>query len=156
MSAELLTGEQLKEHAIKQALAGDSAGARRTASQIGDRENVRQAWQKILFIAAGRRDVQAVTEIIVSCPDEKLFHCHSYRDLPHAFIDAGDIDGAIEVARTMGDLGCFGLMRIALLLAQGGDLVRAKEVLSYVHQDISILLMPTLDEYYSEARTQQN
>ena len=92
----------------------------------------------------------------MSCPDEKLFHCHSYRDLPHAFIDAGDIDGAIEVARTMGDLGCFGLMRIALLLAQGGDLVRAKEVLSYVHQEISILLMPKLDEYYSEARTQQN
>ena len=156
MSTESLTDEQLKEQAIKEVLVGDYAAARRTASQIGNKENLRQAWQKILFIAAGCRDVRAVIETIVSCPDEKLFHCHSYRDLPHTFIDAGDIDGAIEIARTMGDLGLLGLVGTALHLAKGGDLVKAKEVLSYVPQDISALLMPKLNEDYSKARAQQN
>ncbi|MBL8075807.1 MAG: hypothetical protein JNL29_15680 [Nitrospira sp.] len=156
MSSEALSGEQLKEHATKQALAGDYVGARQTASRIGDTENLRQAWQNILFVAAECRDVYAVKETIVACPDEKLFYCHAYRDLPHTFIKAGDMDGAIEVARAMGDLGFWGLMGIAFHLAQGGDLVRAKEVLSFVHQDLEALVMPMLDECYSKAMAQQN
>lgn len=156
MSAEPLTDEQLKDQAIKQALAGDDAGARKTASQIRGSHNLRQAWQAMVLVAAERKNVRAVIDAISSCPDEKLLYCHDYRELPLRFIDAGDVDGAIEIARTMSGLGWVGLLGAAFYFAKGGDLVRAKDALSHVPEELGTLVLPKLDEYSAKARAQQN
>lgn len=135
---------------------GDDAGARKTASQIHGSHNLRQAWQTMVVVAAERKNVRAVTDAISSCPDEKLLYCHDYRELPLRFIDAGDGDGAIEIARTMSGLGWFGLLRAAFYFAKGGDLGRTKDVLSHVPEELGRLVFPKLDEYGSKARAQRN
>lgn len=95
MTVEPLTDEQLKGQAIKQALAGDAAGARRTANQIRERDKLGQAWKMILTVTAERRDVGAVKETIASCPAPSLLSGHSYRDLPIDFVRGGDTSGGM-------------------------------------------------------------
>lgn len=46
--------EQLKDQAIRQALSGDTIGARETVSGVSDRRYLRDAWQMMLFIESER------------------------------------------------------------------------------------------------------
>ncbi|NJN69358.1 MAG: cobalamin biosynthesis protein [Nitrospira sp.] len=45
MTTHTSTDEQLKDQAIRQALAGDITGARETVSGVVDRRYLRDAWQ---------------------------------------------------------------------------------------------------------------
>ena len=66
MPTQVLTEEQLKNQAIRQALAGDAAEARQTVSGIADKRYLREAWQMMLFVESERGNVQAVKDIILS------------------------------------------------------------------------------------------
>src|SRR5690349_21776200 len=82
MSTHTFTDEQLKDQAIRHALAGNTAGARQTANEIVDRRHLREAWQMMLFIESERGNVQAVKDIITSCPDPSHLAGHFYLELP--------------------------------------------------------------------------
>jgi hypothetical protein len=127
--------EQLKNQAIRQALAGDAAGARQTANEIVDRRYLREAWQMMLFVESERGNVQAVKDTIVSCPDPSLLASHFYLELPQVFVKAGDRSGAIEIAKAMGDAGVLPLIGIAAHLAQDGDIEGVREALSYIDDE---------------------
>lgn len=135
MPTQTLTGEQLKDQAIRQALAGDAAGARQTASEIVDRRYLRETWQMMLFVESERGNVQAVKDIIVSCPDPSLLAGHFYLELPQVFVKAGDRSSAIEIAKAMGDAGVLPLIGIAAHLAQDGDFVGVQEALSHIDDE---------------------
>lgn len=135
MSTQTLTDEQLKDHAIRQALAGDVAGARQTANEIVDRRYLREAWQMMLFVESERGNVQAVRDTILSCPDPSLFASHFYLELPQVFVKAGDRSGAIEIAKAMGKAGVLPLIGIAAHLAQDGDIEGVREALSHIDDD---------------------
>lgn len=129
------TDEQLKNQAIKQALAGDTIGARATVSGVVDRQYLRDAWQMMLFIESERGNVEAVKDTIVSCPDRSLLASHFYLELPQAFVKAGDRSGAIEIAKAMGDAGTLPLIGVAAHLAQDGDVAGVREALSYLDDE---------------------
>lgn len=141
MPTQTLTDEQLKSQAIRQALAGDAAGARQTANEIVDRRYLREAWQMLLFVESERGNVQAVKETIVSCPDSSLLASHFYLELPQVFVKAGDRSGAIEIAKAMGDAGVLPLIGIAAHLAQDGDIEGMREALSYIDEDLRAMII---------------
>lgn len=141
MPTQTLMDEQLKSQAIRQALAGDAAGARQTANEIVDRRYLREAWQMLLFVESERGNVQAVKETIVSCPDSSLLASHFYLELPQVFVKAGDWSGAIEIAKAMGDAGVLPLIGIAAHLAQDGDIEGMREALSYIDEDLRAMIM---------------
>ena len=141
MSTQALTDEQLKNQAIRQALAGDAAGAQQTAREIGDRRYLREAWQMMLFVESERGNVQAVKDTIVSCPDPSLLASHFYLELPQVFVKAGDRSGAIEIAQAMGDAGVLPLIGIAAHLAQDGDIEGMREALSHIDEDLRAMIM---------------
>ncbi len=148
------TEEQLKDYTIKQALAGDTAGARQSVSGIANRTYQREAWQTILYADAGRRDVQGVKDTIVSCPDHSLLRGHAYRDIPLDFLKDGDIAGAIEIAQTMGDFGVLPLMLIAVDLIDKGDFVRVRETLSHIADNgIRTFILNMMDERQAKDRS---
>ena len=93
MPTQTPTDEQLKDQAIRQALSGDTIGARETISGVVDRRYLRDAWQMLLFIESERGNVQAVKDTIVSCPDQTLLASHFYLELPQVFVKAGDRSG---------------------------------------------------------------
>ncbi|MDF0665201.1 MAG: hypothetical protein P0119_03900 [Nitrospira sp.] len=129
------TDEQLKDQAIRQAVTGDTAGARQTANDIVDRRYLREAWQMMLFAESERGDVQTVTDTIRSCPDPSLLASHFYLELPQVFVKAGDRSGAIEIATAMGDAGVLPLIGIAAHLAQDGDLEGVRDALSHIDDE---------------------
>lgn len=141
MSTQILTDEQLKDQAIRQALEGDAAEARQTASEIVDKRYLRQAWQMMLFIESERGHVEAVKDTIVSCPDPSLLASHFYLELPQVFVKAGDRSGAIEIAKAMGDAGVLPLIGIAAHLAQDGDIEGVREALSYIDEDLRAMIL---------------
>ena len=141
MPTQTLTDEQLKDQAIRQALAGDAAGARRSANEIVDRRYLREAWQMMLFVESERGNVQAVKDTIVSCPDPSLLASHFYLELPQVFVKAGDRSGAIEIAKAMGDAGVLPLIGIAAHLAEDGDFVGVREALSHIDEDLRMMIM---------------
>ena len=141
MPTQTLTDEQLKSQAIRQALAGDAAGARQTANEIVDRRYLREAWQMLLFVESERGNVQAVKDTIVSCPDPSLLASHFYLELPQVFVKAGDRSGAIEIAKAMGDAGVLPLIGIAAHLAQDGDIEGMREALSYIDEDLRAMII---------------
>jgi hypothetical protein len=141
MPTQTLTDEQLKDQAIRQALAGDAAGARRSANEIIDRRYLREAWQMMLFVESERGNVQAVKDTIVSCPDPSLLASHFYLELPQVFVKAGDRSGAIEIAKAMGDAGVLPLIGIAAHLAEDGDFVGVREALSHIDEDLRMMIM---------------
>lgn len=136
------TDEQLKNQAIKQALAGDTAGARHTADGIVDRRYLREAWQMMLFIESERGDARTVTDTIASCPDPSLLASHFYLELPQVFVKAGDRSGAIEIAQAMGDYGVLPLIGIAAHLAEDGDFVGVQKALSHIDdEDLRVMIL---------------
>ena len=135
------TDEQLKDQAIRHALAGDTVGARQTANEIVDRRYLREAWQMMLFIESERGNAQAVKDIIISCPDPALLASHFYLELPQVFVKAGDRSGAIEIAKAMGDAGVLPLIGIAAHLAEDGDFVGVREALSHIDEDLRAMIM---------------
>lgn len=135
MTTQTPTDEQLKDQAIRQALVGDTAGARRTASDIVDKRYLREAWQMMLFIESERGDVRAVKDMIISCPDPSLLASHFYLDLPQVFVKAGDRSGAIEIAQAMGSYGVLPLIGIAAHLAEDGDFLGVREALSHIDDE---------------------
>lgn len=135
MSDQPLTDEKLKDHAIEQALAGDFIEARHTIERMVDRRYVREAWQAILSFQRNHGDVQGVKETIVSCPDDSLLVSHEYRKLPLHFARAGNVAGAIEIAKTMGHRGMFSLLMIPVALATKGDFVGAREAVSHIDDE---------------------
>ena len=140
--------EELKNQAIKQALAGDTAGARQTASEIADKRNLRDAWQMMLFVESERGNVQAVKDTILSCPDPSLLASHFYLELPQLFIKAGDRSGAIEIAKAMGNAGVLPLIGIAAHLAQDGDMVGAHDALSHIDdEDLKTMILRKVIAY---------
>ena len=141
MPTQALMDEQLKNKAIRQALAGDAAGARQTANEIVDRRYLREAWQMMLFVESERGNVQAVKDTIVSCPDPSLLASHFYLELPQVFVKAGDRSGAIEIAKAMGDAGVLPLIGIAAHLAEDGDFVGVREALSHIDEDLRMMIM---------------
>ncbi|UVT18979.1 MAG: hypothetical protein H8K03_14330 [Nitrospira sp.] len=141
MPTQTLTDEQLKNHAIRQALAGDTVGARHTVSGMVDRRYLREVWQMMLFIQSERGDVQAVKDTILSCPDPSLLASHFYLELPQVFVKAGDRSGAIEIAQAMGQYGVLPLIGIAAHLAEDGDAVGVREALSYIDEDLRALIL---------------
>jgi hypothetical protein len=147
MPSQTLTDEQLKDQAIRQALAGDTAGARQTASEIVDKRYLREAWQMMLFVESERGNVQAVKDTILSCPDPSLLASHFYLELPKVFIKAGDRSGAIEIAKAMGDAGVLPLIGIVAHLAEDGDIVGVREALSHVDEDLRAMIMRKVSAY---------
>ena len=141
MPTQILTDEQLKDQAIRQALAGDVEGARQIANEIVDRRYLREAWQMLLFVESERGNVQAVKDTIVSCPDPSLLASHFYLDLPQVFVKAGDRSSAIEIAKAMGDAGVLPLIGIAAHLAQDGDAEGVREALSHIDEDLRAMIM---------------
>ena len=141
MPTQTLTDEQLKNQAIRQALAGDVAGARLTANEIVDKGYLREAWQMMLFVESERGNIQAVKDTIVSCPDPSLLTSHFYLELPQVFVKAGDRSGAIEIAKAMGDAGVLPLIGIAAHLAQDGDIEGVREALSHIDEDLRVMIM---------------
>jgi len=141
MPTQTLTDEQLKNQAIRQALAGDVAGARLTANEIVDKRYLREAWQMMLFVESERGNTQAVKDTIVSCPDPSLLTSHFYLELPQVFVKAGDRSGAIEIAKAMGDAGVLPLIGIAAHLAQDGDIEGVREALSHIDEDLRAMIM---------------
>ena len=145
MPTQMLTDEQLKDQAIRQALAGDAAGARQTANEIVDRRHLREAWQMMLFVESERGNVQAVTDTILSCPDPSLLAGHFYLELPQVYVKAGDRSGAIEIAKAMGNAGVLPLIGIAAHLAQDGDIEGVREALSYIDEELRAMIMRTVN-----------
>jgi hypothetical protein len=129
------TDEQLKDQAIRQALSGDTIGARETVSGVVDRRYLRDAWQMMLFIESERGNVQAVKDTIVSCPDRSLLASHFYLELPQVFVKAGDRSGAIEIAKAMGEAGTLPLIGVAAHLAQDGDVAGVREALAHLDDE---------------------
>jgi hypothetical protein len=151
MTAHTLTEAQLKDYSIKQALAGNTAGARQTANEMVDGAYLREVWQTILFVEADRRGVQGVKETILSCPDHSLLACHSYRELPFTFVKAGDVSGAIEIATAMGDVGVLPLIGIAVHLAGKGDFMGMRDALSHIDDEgLRTLVMNNVQDYQSK------
>ena len=147
------TEEQLKDYTINQALAGDTTGARQSVSGIANRTYLREAWQTILFVEAGHRNVQGVKDTIASCPDQSLLRCHTYRDIPLDFLKDGNLAGAIEIAQTMGDFGVFPLMLIAVNLIDKGDCLRVHEMLPCIADDgIRTFIINMMEERQSKDR----
>lgn len=141
MTAQTPTDEQLKDQAIRQALAGDTTEARQTANEIVDKRYLREAWQMMLFVESERGNVQAVKDTIVSCPDPSLLASHFYLELPQVFVKAGDRSGAIEIAKAMGDAGVLPLIGIAAHLAEDGDIAGVREALSHIDEDLRAMIM---------------
>lgn len=141
MPTETLTDEQLKDQAIRRALAGDIEGARQTANGIVDRRYLREAWQMLLFVESERGNVQAVKDTIVSCPDPSLLASHFYLELPQVFVKAGDRSSAIEIAKVMGDAGVLPLIGIVAHLAQDGDIEGVREALAHLDEDLRAMIM---------------
>jgi hypothetical protein len=141
MPTQTLTDEQLKDQAIRRALAGDIEGARQIANEIVDRRYLREAWQMMLFVESERGNVQAVKDTIVSCPDPSLLASHFYLDLPQVFIKAGDRSSAIEIAKVMGDAGVLPLIGIVAHLAQDGDIEGVREALAHIDEDLRAMIM---------------
>ena len=141
MPTQTLTDEQLKDQAIRRALAGDIERARQTANEIVDRRYLREAWQMLLFVESERGNVQAVKDTIVSCPDPSLLASHFYLDLPQVFIKAGDRSSAIEIAKAMGDAGVLPLIGIVAHLAQDGDIEGVREALAHIDEDLRAMIM---------------
>ena len=139
--------ERLKDQAIRQALAGDTAGARQTVSGIVDRRHLREAWQMMLFIESERGNVQAVKDTILSCPDPSLLASHFYLELPQLFVKAGERSGAIEIAKAMGDAGVLPLIGIVAHLAEDGDFVGVREALSHIDEDLRAMIMRKVSAY---------
>lgn len=129
------TDEQLKDQAIRQALSGDTIGARETVRKVVDRRYLRDAWQMLLFIESERGNVQAVKDTIMSCPDRSLLASHFYLELPQVFVKAGDRSGAIEIAKAMGEAGTVPLIGVAAHLAQDGDVAGVREALSHLDDE---------------------
>ena len=150
MPTQTPTDEQLKDQAIRQALAGDTAGVRQTVSGMVDRRHLREAWQMMLFIESERGNVQAVKDTILSCPDRSLLASHFYLELPQLFVKAGDRSGAIEIAKAMGDAGVLPLIGIAAHLAEDGDIVGVRESLSHVDEDLRAIIMRKVSAYQSK------
>ncbi|NGZ12037.1 MAG: hypothetical protein CV088_22190 [Nitrospira sp. LK70] len=141
------TDERLKDQAIRQAVTGDTAGARQTANEIVDRRYLREAWQMMLFAESERGDVQTVTDTIRSCPDPSLLASHFYLELPQVFVKAGDRSGAIEIAKAMGDAGVLPLIGIAAHLAQDGDIGGVQEALSHIDEDLRAMILRKVSVY---------
>ncbi|MCS6306008.1 MAG: hypothetical protein H8K07_20440 [Nitrospira sp.] len=141
MPTETFTDEQLKDQAIRRALAGDIEGARQTANEIVDRRYLREAWQMLLFVESERGNVQAVKDTIVSCPDPSLLASHFYLELPQVFVKAGDRSSAIEIAKVMGDAGVLPLIGIVAHLAQDGDIEGVREALAHLDEDLRAMIM---------------
>jgi len=149
MPTQILTEEQLKNQAIQQALAGDAVGARQTVSGMADRRYLREAWQMMLFVESERGNVQAVKDIIVSCPDSSLLASHFYLELPQLFAKAGDRFGAIEIAKAMGNAGVLPLIGIAAHLAQDGDIEGVRETLSQIDdEDLRAMILRKVSAYH--------
>lgn len=129
------TDEQLKDQAIRQALSGDTLGARETVRRVVERRYLRDAWQMLLFIESERGNVQAVKDTIASCPDRSLLASHFYLELPQVFVRAGDRSGAIEIAKAMGEAGTVPLIGVAAHLAQDGDVAGVREALSHLDDE---------------------
>jgi hypothetical protein len=152
MPTQTPTDEQLKDQAIRQALAGDTAGARQTASGMVDRRYLREAWQMMLFIESERGNVQAVKDTIVSCPDPSLLASHFYLELPKVFVKAGDRSGAIEIAKAMGNAGVLPLIGIAAHLAEDGDFAGVQEALSHIDEDLRTMILRKVTAYHSKVQ----
>lgn len=148
MPTHALTDEQLKDQAIRQALSGDTIGARETVSGVVDRRYLRDAWQMLLFIESERGNVQAVKDTIVSCPDRSLLASHFYLELPQVFVKAGDRSGAIEIAKAMGEAGTLPLIGVAAHLAQDGDAAGVREALAHIDdEDLRAMIMRKVSAY---------
>lgn len=147
MLTQTLTDQQLKNQAIRQALAGDTTGARQTVSGMVDRWYLREAWQMMLFVESERGNVQAVKDTILSCPDPSLLASHFYLELPQLFVKAGDRSGAIEIAKAMGNAGVLPLIGIAAHLAEDGDFVGVQEALSHIDEDLRTMIMRKVSAY---------
>ncbi|CUS39416.1 hypothetical protein [Candidatus Nitrospira nitrificans] len=147
MPTQTPTDAQLKDQAIRQALAGDTVGARQTVSEMVDRRYLREVWQMMLFIESERGNVQSVKDTIVSCPDPSLLASHFYLELPQVFVKAGDRSGAIEIAKAMGDAGVLPLIGIAAHLAEDGDIAGVREALSHVDEDLRAMIMRKVSAY---------
>lgn len=144
------TDAQLKDQAIRQALAGDTTEARQTANEIVDTRYLREAWQMMLFVESERGNVQAVKDTIVSCPDPSLLASHFYLELPQVFVKAGDRSGAIEIAKAMGDAGVLPLIGIAAHLAEDGDIVGVREALSHIDEDLRTMIIRKVNVYQTK------
>jgi hypothetical protein len=147
MPTQTPTDAQLKDQAIRQALAGDTTEARQTANEIVDRRYLREAWQMMLFVESERGNVQAVKDTIVSCPDPSLLASHFYLELPQVFVKAGDRSGGIEIAKAMGDAGVLPLIGIVAHLAEDGDIAGVREALSHVDEDLRAMVMRKVSAY---------
>jgi len=147
MPTQTPTDAQLKDQAIRQALAGDTAGARQTVNEIVDKRYLREAWQMMLFVESERGNVQAVKDTIVSCPDPSLLASHFYLELPQLFLKAGDRSGAIEIAKAMGNAGVLPLIGIAAHLAEDGDFAGVLEALSHIDEDMRTMIMRKVSAY---------
>jgi hypothetical protein len=148
MPTQTPTDAQLKDQAIRQALAGDTTEARQTTNEIVDKRYLREAWQMMLFIESERGNVQAVKDTIVSCPDPSLLASHFYLELPQVFVKAGDRSGAIEIAKAMGDAGTLPLIGIAAHLAQDGDVAGVREALSHINdEDLRTMILRKVSAY---------
>lgn len=142
------TDEELKNQVIKQALAGNTVGAQQTASEIGDRRYLRDAWQMMLFVESERGNVQAVKNTILACPDPSLLASHFYLELPQLFIKAGDQSGAIEIAKAMGNAGVLPLIGIAAHLVQDGDVAGAHDALAHIEdEDLRAMILRKVIAY---------
>lgn len=148
MTTHTSTDEELKNQVIKQVLAGDTVGAKQTASEIADKRYLRDAWQMMLFVESERGNVQAVKSTILSCPDPSLLASHFYLELPQLFIKAGDRSGAIEIAKAMGNAGVLPLIGIAAHLAQDGDTDGAHDALSHIEdEDLRAMILRKVIAY---------
>ena len=147
MPTQTPTDAQLKDQAIRQALAGDTAGARQTVNEIVDKRYLREAWQMMLFVESERGNIQAVKDTIVSCPDPSLLASHFYLELPQLFLKAGDRSGAIEIAKAMGNAGVLPLIGIAAHLAEDGDFAGVLEALSHIDEDLRTMIMRKVSAY---------
>jgi hypothetical protein len=147
MSDQTLTDETLKDHAIRQVFAGNVSGARQTIERMVDRRYLRDVWWAILCMQKDCGDVEGVKETIVSCPDKSLLACHEYRELPLAFARAGNVAGAIEIAKAMGDSGMLPLLMIPLVLMNKGDFVGARGAVSHIDEEACrIMIMNYVDQ----------
>lgn len=148
MADQALTDETLKDRAIRQAVAGNVTGARQTIERMVDRRYLRDVWGAILCIQKDCGDVQGVKETIVSCPDKSLLACHEYRELPLAFARAGNVAGAIEIAKAMGSSGMLPLLMLPLVLMNKGDCAGAREAVSHIDEEAyRIMIMNFVDQY---------
>ena len=148
MSDQALTDETLKDRAIRQAFAGNVNGARQTIGSMVDRRYLRDVWGAILCIQKDRGDVQGVKDTIVSCPDESLLSGHEYRELPLAFARAGNVAGAIEIAKAMGSSGMLPLLMIPLALMHKGDFVGARGAVAHIDEEAHrVMMMNFVDQY---------